>query len=130
MADSEERAFGMFITVLVTVCLNLAVPGTCMTERVVNSNQEDPTLGGRPGLLGFELAKGFWEHHRSITLQIQGRGLPVRQSRSARARQALASPAIRSRTRNGNSKIPARGTPIVSRARHPGGFIKVLGGRE
>jgi hypothetical protein len=29
-----------------------------------------------------------------------------------------------------NSKIPARGNPIVSCARHPGGFIKVLGGRE
>jgi hypothetical protein len=53
----------MFITVLATICLNLAVPGTCMTEPVVNSNQEQLTMGGCLGLLGFESAKDFWEHH-------------------------------------------------------------------
>jgi hypothetical protein len=53
----------MFITVLVTVCLNLAVPGTCLTEPVVNSNQEQVTMGGCLGILGFESAKEFWEHH-------------------------------------------------------------------
>jgi hypothetical protein len=36
----------MFITVLAIICLNLAVPGTCMTEPVVNSNQEQLTMGG------------------------------------------------------------------------------------
>src|SRR6516164_1459364 len=53
----------MFITVLAIICLNLAVPGTCMTEPVVNSNQEQLTMGGCLGLLGFESAKEFWEHH-------------------------------------------------------------------
>jgi len=45
------------------ICLNLAVPGTCMNEPVVNSNQEQLTMGGCLGLLGFESAKEFWEHH-------------------------------------------------------------------
>ena len=53
----------MFITVLAIICLNLAVPGICMTEPVVNSNQEQLTMGGCLGLLGFESAKEFWEHH-------------------------------------------------------------------
>jgi len=53
----------MFITVLAIICLNLAVPGTCMTEPVANSNQEQLTMGGCLGLLGFESAKEFWEHH-------------------------------------------------------------------
>ena len=30
----------MFIKVLAIICLNLAAPGTCMNEPVVNSNQE------------------------------------------------------------------------------------------
>jgi len=53
----------MFITVLAIICLNLAVHGTCLTEPVVNSNQEQLTMGGCLGLLGFESAKEFWEHH-------------------------------------------------------------------
>jgi hypothetical protein len=53
----------MFITVLAIICLNLAAPGTCMNEPVVNSNQEQLTMGGCLGLLGFESAKDFWEHH-------------------------------------------------------------------
>jgi hypothetical protein len=53
----------MFITVLAIICLNVAVPGTCLTEPVVNSNQEQLTMGGCLGLLGFESAKEFWEHH-------------------------------------------------------------------
>jgi hypothetical protein len=51
----------MFITVLAIICLNVAVPGTCLTEPVVNSNQEQLTMGGCLGLLGFESAKEFWE---------------------------------------------------------------------
>ena len=43
----------MFVTLLVTVCLNLGVPGSCVTEPVVNCL----------GLEGFESAKEFWEHH-------------------------------------------------------------------
>lgn len=53
----------MFITVLVTVCLNLANPGTCVTEPVVDSSQDNVTIGGCLGLQGFESAKEFWEKH-------------------------------------------------------------------
>jgi hypothetical protein len=53
----------MFVTLLVTVCLNLGVPGSCVTEPVVNSNQERVTMIGCLGLVGFESAKEFWEQH-------------------------------------------------------------------
>jgi hypothetical protein len=53
----------MFITVLVTVCVNLAVPGTCVTEPVVNSSQDFVSMGGCLGLMGFETAKQWWEKH-------------------------------------------------------------------
>jgi hypothetical protein len=53
----------MFITVFAIICLNVGVPGTCLTEPVVNSNHEQLTMGGCLGLLGFESAKEFWEHH-------------------------------------------------------------------
>jgi hypothetical protein len=53
----------MFITVLVTVCLNLAVRGTCVTVPVVNSSQDQVSMVGCMGLEGMESAKDFWEHH-------------------------------------------------------------------
>lgn len=53
----------MFVTLLVTVCMNLGVPGTCVTEPVVNSNQDQVTITGCLGLEAFESAKEFWEHH-------------------------------------------------------------------
>jgi hypothetical protein len=53
----------MFITVFAIICLNVGVPGTCLTEPAVNSNREQLTMGGCLGLLGFESAKEFWEHH-------------------------------------------------------------------
>jgi hypothetical protein len=62
-AATETGGICMFITVLAIICLNVAVPGTCLTEPVVNSNQEQLTMGGCLGLLGFESAKEFWEHH-------------------------------------------------------------------
>ena len=49
----------MFVTLLVTVCLNLGVPGSCVTEPVVNSNQDQVTMTGCIGLEGFESAKEF-----------------------------------------------------------------------
>jgi hypothetical protein len=58
-----EKGDQMFITVLAIICLNIAVPGTCLSEPVVNSNQEQLTMGGCLGLQGFESAKEFWEHH-------------------------------------------------------------------
>ena len=60
---TETWGISMFITVLAIICLNVTVPGTCLTEPVVNSNQEQLTMGGCLGLLGFESAKEFWEHH-------------------------------------------------------------------
>jgi hypothetical protein len=63
MAATETGGISMFITVLVTVCLNLAVPGTCVTIPVVNSNQDQVSMVGCMGLEGFESAKEFWEHH-------------------------------------------------------------------
>jgi hypothetical protein len=63
MADPKTGGICMFITVIAIICLNLAVPGTCLTEPVVNSSQEQLTMGGCLGLLGFESAKEFWEHH-------------------------------------------------------------------
>ena len=53
----------MFITVLVTVCLHLAVPGSCVTTPVVDSNQDLVTMGGCLGVAGFESAKEFLEQH-------------------------------------------------------------------
>ena len=50
-----------FVTVLVTVCLNLAQPSSCVTEPVVDSNQDNVTMGGCLGLQGFESAKEWWE---------------------------------------------------------------------
>ena len=57
----------MFITVLAIICLNLTVSGTCMTEPVVNSNQEQLTMGGCLGLLGFSRPRNFGSIIRSIT---------------------------------------------------------------
>ena len=53
----------MFVTLLVTVCMNLGIPGTCVTEPVVNSNQDQVTITGCLGLEAFDSAKEFWEHH-------------------------------------------------------------------
>jgi hypothetical protein len=39
------------------------VPGSCVTEPVVNSNQKQVTMTGCLGLEGFESAKESWEHH-------------------------------------------------------------------
>ena len=57
------RGITMFITVLVTVCLHLTVPGSCITTPVVDSNQDLVTMGGCLGLAGLESAKEFWEQH-------------------------------------------------------------------
>jgi len=53
----------MFITVLMTVCLGLSATGTCITTPVVNSNQEEVTMGGCMGLVGLESAREFWQQH-------------------------------------------------------------------
>jgi hypothetical protein len=58
-----EKGDQMFITVLVTVCLDLAVQGTCVTVPVVNSSQDQVSMVGCMGLEGMESAKEFWECH-------------------------------------------------------------------
>jgi hypothetical protein len=58
-----EKGDQMFITVLVTVCLDLAVQGTCLTVPVVNSSQDQVSMIGCMGLEGMESAKEFWERH-------------------------------------------------------------------
>jgi hypothetical protein len=75
IADPETGK-RMFITVLVTVCLNLAVPGTCLTEPVVATR-----LRVSQGVLGTSSALS--------QLEIQRLGLPDRQSRSTRSAQGL-----------------------------------------
>ena len=52
-------------------------------EPVVNSNQEQVTMGGCLGLLGLESAKEFWEHHPLYhTWKFKGWAWPDRQSHS------------------------------------------------
>jgi hypothetical protein len=63
MAAFEKGEISMFITVLVTVCLNLAVQGTCVTMPVVNSSQDQVSMVGCMGLEGMESAKEFWQNH-------------------------------------------------------------------
>jgi len=63
VAATETGENRMFITVLITICLDLAVPGTCVTEPVVDSNQDQVSMAGCMGLEGLESAKEFWEHH-------------------------------------------------------------------
>jgi hypothetical protein len=53
----------MFITVLMTVCVHVAVPGSCVTVPVVNSSQDQVSMVGCMGLEGMESAKQFWEQH-------------------------------------------------------------------
>ena len=52
-----------FVTVLLIVCMNLQIPGTCVQEPVVNSDQDNVTMAGCLGIEGFESAKQFWEQH-------------------------------------------------------------------
>ena len=62
MADTETGESNVHHGA-VTICLNLAAPGTCLTQPVVNSNQDQVSMAGCMGLEGFESAKEFWEHH-------------------------------------------------------------------
>ena len=57
----------MFITVLVTVCLTVAVPGTCMTEPVVNSIRSSCN-GRRLGYSASSWPRNFGSIICSITL--------------------------------------------------------------
>jgi hypothetical protein len=78
-----------------------------MTEPVVSSNQEQLTMGGCLGILGFESAKEFWEHHplyhtwkfKGWASQFGNRAPPDR----------------------GKALLPVKGSPFsYSRAKQPG----------
>ena len=58
----------MFITVLAIICLNVAVPGTCLTEPVVNSNQEQLTMAAVWDYSVSSRPRNFGSIIRSITL--------------------------------------------------------------
>ena len=81
----------MFITVLMTVCLDLSAPGSCVTTPVVNSNQDEVTMGSCMGLVGFGVSQGVLGATSALSqLAVQGLVLSDRQSRSARQEQGVA----------------------------------------
>ena len=54
---------GGFIALSVTACLNLATSGSCVTELVTNSTQNQMTMTGCLGVEGLSSAKEFVEKH-------------------------------------------------------------------
>ena len=54
---------GGFIALYVTACLNLASPGSCVTELVTDSTQNQMTMTGCLGVEGLSSAKEFVEKH-------------------------------------------------------------------
>jgi hypothetical protein len=54
---------GGFIALYVTACLNLASPGSCATELVTDSTQNQMTMAGCLGVEGLSSAKEFVEKH-------------------------------------------------------------------
>ena len=54
---------GGFIALYVTACLNLASPGSCATELVTDSTQNQMTMTGCLGVEGLSSAKEFVENH-------------------------------------------------------------------
>jgi hypothetical protein len=76
----------MFVTLLVTVCINLAVPGTCVTERVVDSSQDNVGMMACMGLEGITSAIHWWHEHplyhawkfKGWACQIGNRAAPAR----------------------------------------------------
>jgi hypothetical protein len=71
---------GGFIALYVTACLNLASPGSCATELVTDSTQNQMTMTGCLGVEGLSSAKEFVENHPLYhTWQLQRLELPDRQ---------------------------------------------------
>ena len=54
---------GGFIALYVTACLNLGNPGSCVTEFVTDSTQNQMTMTGCLGVDGLSSAKEFMEQH-------------------------------------------------------------------
>ncbi len=53
----------MNITLYVTLCLNLAQPGSCVDEMITDSSQHDMTMQECLGVDGMKSAEDFWEKH-------------------------------------------------------------------
>ena len=59
----RQNELGGFIALYVTACLNLANPGSCVTEFVTDSTQNQMTMTGCLGVDGLSSAKEFVEQH-------------------------------------------------------------------
>jgi hypothetical protein len=53
----------MFVDLLVTVCLSLSNPGSCVTELVTNSQQSEMTMTGCMGVEGEVSAHKWVDEH-------------------------------------------------------------------
>jgi hypothetical protein len=68
---------GGFIALYVTACLNLANPGSCVTEFITDSTQNQMTMTECLGVVGLNSAKEFVEKHPPLPyLAVQGLELP------------------------------------------------------
>jgi hypothetical protein len=63
IVQDEEDEMGGFIALYVTACLNLANPGSCVTEFVTDSTQNQMTVMGCLGVDGLSSAKEFVAQH-------------------------------------------------------------------
>ena len=71
---------GGFIALYVTACLNLANPGSCVTEFVTDSTQNQMTMTGCLGVDGLSSAREFVEQHPLYPhVAVQRLELPDRQ---------------------------------------------------
>jgi hypothetical protein len=65
---------GGFIALYVTACLNLGNPGSCVTEFVTDSTQNQMTMTGCLGVEGLSSAKDFVEQHPLVTRMDEHKG--------------------------------------------------------
>ena len=76
---------GGFIALYVTACLNLGTPGSCVTEFVTDSTQNQMTMTGCLGVEGLSSAKEFVEQHPLYhTWQFKGRSATSRPRKGGR----------------------------------------------
>ena len=59
----RKNEMGGFIALYVTACLNLANPGSCVTEFITDSTQNQMTMTEWLGVEGLNSAKEFVEKH-------------------------------------------------------------------
>ena len=76
----RKNEMGGFIALYVTACLNLASPGSCVTEFITDSTQNPMTMTECLGVEGLNSAKEFVENHPPLPhLAVQRLELPDRQ---------------------------------------------------